>query len=352
MKRILFSLTIVLLLASCTQPEVPTITHENEYAQCFADMWDILDAYHSYLEELGINRNDIYKRYLSAAAEVATPTQFTKLMNAFVQEIGDPNIIIDYNHQFIQCPTKVKDYPAFNLVSGDLYTGNLWSEDGAYTYPFYTKSVSRTHANDSRSNYQLLLFGDYTWKSPTQAQKDSLYTYLSSLSDRATDGLILDLRGSYYIDFTSIRDILPYFYEKGTHTICEYQTSPTAETETCTIEGNGILANLPISIIVNERTMGEWALFARILQDRDNVAIISRSNGGAGCMHGRFGFPLGVELCCPMYRTFVSQTACYSPFKPEVFVEWEGTESEHGNLGYTDNIDYCIAAALDFIDSL
>ena len=355
MKQILFSLTILLLLSSCTRlpgTEVPSITYESEYTQCFAEIRDRIDYYHPYLEELGIDKNDIYQRYLSASKEVDNSTQFTSILYAFVQELGDANIIIHYNNKFIQCPTKVKDYPAFNLTSGELYTGNLWSEDGTYTYPFYIKSVSRTHSKDSCSNYQLLLSDAYTWECFTKAQEESLHTYLSSLSDRAIAGLVLDLRGAYYIDFRFIRNILSYFYETGTHTIYEYQASPTVEIETCTVEGNGILANLPISIIVNERTIGEWALFARILKDRDNVAIISRSNGGVGCLHGRFGFSLlGVELCCPMLRTFVSQVACYSPLKPEVLVDWEGTESEYGNLGYTDNIDYCLAAALDFIDS-
>lgn len=345
--RIFFFALLVGLFASCGEKNPPELKN---YSEEFDYVWHVLDANYPYFDYVTLDMDSAYRKYMRIAKKVTHPYNFGILMSAFSLEFGDPNVDIRFPDKAQGTPYRLstKDYPAINLFPNELYIGGQINEESASGEctnigPMLFKQVYRP-TDLGRKTYPLIVCSGANRVS--EIAKQQLFQALSSLSTSSVEGLVLDLRCNRNIDTEFIQKLLPYFYEAGSHQLYEYRSNTSTADETYAIEGNGVLANMPIAVIVNESTIGECSWFARILKPRSNVAIIGRANAGPGCLRTLSDEYEGVAVKYPSARieTF------YDPLVPEVFVEWEGSDDTVlASKGYT--IDYCLAAALDFIDA-
>lgn len=348
MKRILFFAVVVGLFASCVpDPEF------NDYTKEFDYVWQTLDANYLYFDYVTLDMDKAYKDYMRRAKEVKSQYFFGEMIQDFLVELGDPNLDVNYPGQAqafaYRIPTN--DYPARNLFSNDLYIGGTFSDEIAAGEcinigPMLFKQVYRT---TERKLYPLIVCMSYLRVSENIEQQSR--QALSSLSVFPYEGFVLDLRCNRGIDAEFMQKLLPYFYEEGTHQLYAFRSTSSSDEETYTIEGNGMFANIPIAVLVNESTTGEASWFARVLKSRSNVAVVGRANAGPGCLSAVSEEYEGVSVEYPSTRieTF------YNPLVPEIFVDWAGSNDEKDLLlfggNYPDKIDYCLVAALDFIDS-
>lgn len=357
-------LALLLGLLSACQPSVEDILKENDYAKSFDYVWNTLDANYPYFDYVTIDmdkKSESYENYIRRTEKITDTHEFRKLLHDFTEEFNDPNIILNYSSQGISCLNLItsKDYRASNLCATDKYIGGQYEEElnngeCAIEGPFLFKWVYREMTNGSRNIYPLIVCFPSGEIRPDSIADNILQklTYYSSLIQYypSTKGIVLDLRCCYCFDSDFIQKLAPYMFEKGKH---ELYPSPASSNVPYTIEGNGLLANIPIAVIVNEGTIGESSWLARVLQPRENIAIVGRANAGPGCIRVTSEEKNGISVTYPSARIERDGTTFYDPLVPEILVDWAGGDATVlGVQGeYSDNLDYCLSAALDFIDS-
>lgn len=357
MKRFIFYFALIVGFFSSCQPSIDEILKENDYAKSFDHVWQTLDANYPYFDYTTLDMDKKYNEYIRRAEEVSDAKELGRLLDDFLKEFSDPNILVDYPEQTwsIAYNIPTKDFPAYNLFANDLYVGGEMQdelENGTCTRigPTLVKWVYRTTSNGGQNLYPLILCTNQTYIHDTIQQQ--ILATLPLLANTPIEGIVLDLRCMRFLDVDFIEKFVPYFYEPGTHHLYEYSHNSSTDKQTYTIEGNGLLANTTIAIIVNESTTGEFSWLARVLQARENIAIVGRAEGGPGCLHTQSAGCNGVKVNYPSARIEKDGQTFYDPLGPEIWVDWVGNDDPvTGNRGYPDNIDYCLVAALDFIDS-
>jgi hypothetical protein len=357
MKRSIFYFALIVGFFSSCQPSIDEILKENDYAKSFDHVWQTLDANYPYFDYTTLDMDKKYNEYIRRAEEVSDAKELGRLLDDFLKEFSDPNILVDYPEQTwsIAYNIPTKDFPAYNLFANDLYVGGEMQdelENGTCTRigPTLVKWVYRTTSNGGENLYPLILCTNQTYIHDTIQQQ--ILATLPLLANTPIEGIVLDFRCMRFLDVDFIEKFVPYFYEPGTHHLYEYSNNSSTDKQTYTIEGNGLLANTTIAIIVNESTTGEFSWLARVLQARENIAIVGRAEGGPGCLYTQSAGCNGVKVNYPSARIEKDGQTFYDPLVPEIWVDWVGNDDPvTGNRGYPDNIDYCLVAALDFIDS-
>lgn len=354
MKRSIFYFALIVGLFSSCQPSTDDILKDNDYAKSFDHVWQTLDANYPYFDYVKLDMDKKYQEYIHRTEEVRDAKGLGTLLDDFLKEFDDPNVLVDYPEQAwsIAYNIPTKDYPANNLFANDMYIGGTMQDElekGTCKCigPMLFKIVSR---NSGRNIYPLIVYTSHTYIHDTIQQQilATLPQYINTL----TKGLVLDLRTNRFSSVDFVEKILPYFYESGTHQLYAYSSNSSTNAQTYTVVGNGVLAKIPIAILVNESTTGECSWLARVLQSRENVAIVGRADGGPGCLHTQSEGCNGVRVAYPSARIEKDEQTFYDPLVPEILVDWEGNDDPiTGNRGYSDNIDYCLVAAMDFIDS-
>lgn len=350
---ILFFALVIGLFCSC-RPRPEVILPESEYPECFDHVWKTLDANYPYFDYVTLDMDKAREKYMQLAEEVRHPRIFGDLLFAFLKELDDPNTHVRFPEQAhsyaYNIPTK--DYPAINLFANDLYIGGTMQDELEKGTCMRIASVlfKIVYRNSGSNVYPLIVWTSRDHIHDTIQQQ--ILATLPQCMNTLTKGMVLDLRTNRSSSVDFAEKFVPYFYEPGTHHLYEYSNNSSTDKQTYTIEGNGLLANTPIAIIVNESTTGECSWLARVLQSRENVAIVGRADGGPGCLHTQSEDYKGVSVKYPSARIEKDGQTFYDPLVPEILVEWEGNDDPiTGNRGYPDNIDYCLVAALDFIDS-
>ena len=353
MKRSIFYFALIVGFFSSCQPSIDDILKDNDYAKSFDHVWQTLDANYPYFDYTTLDMDKKYKEYIRRTEEVSDAKEMGRLLDDFLKEFRDLNVFVYYPELgSITYDILTRDFPAYNLFANDLYIGETFQDDvknGTLIQvgPMYLKKVYR---NGGQNIYPLIFCTNQTYIHDTIQQQ--ILATLPLLANTPIEGIVLDFRRMRSLDVDFIEKFVPYFYEPGTHHLYEYSNDSSTGEQTYTIEGNGLLANTAIAIIVNESTTGECSWLARVLQARENIAIVGRAEGGPGCLHTQSAGCNGVKVIYPSARIEKDGQTFYDPLVPEILVEWEGNDDPiTGNRGYPDNIDYCLVAALDFIDS-
>lgn len=338
--------------------DIIQILLNNDYAVRFDDMWEVLDMYYPFFDYIDADFDSLRVTTIKRMKNVSSDEQFARVVQQFCKEMGEPDIYFTAGDSL---------YKGYSIATQDCQA-ILAGEQGAFaSYSASGNSNIQTEwcafntllrsTDDSAIVYGLMLPLYYTKAYLPKEQVEQLKQFILSHSD--IQGLVLDIRNRDIM--TSITILLPYFYEQGRHVVCTYneraaideniplsqQRDSLSKTYECTTIGNGLLSDMPIAIIVNEATSGEYAWLAHVLAERDNVAIISRTYGGGGSQkynmyHGK------QHIISPCIRSVTANYVCYEPLQPDIPVNWEGYGANLYNP-YTE--DMCIGAALDFIDN-
>lgn len=337
--------------------DIIQILLNNDYAVQFDDMWEVLNMYYPFFDYMDADFDSLRITTIRRMKNVSSDEQFASVVQQFCREMGEPNIYFTvgdslYKGYYIS----TQDCQA--LQAGEQGSFASYSASGnsnILTEWCAFNTLLRSTDNSTRV-YGLMLPLYYPKTYLPKEQVEQLKQFVLSHSD--IQGLVLDLRNRDIM--TSITILLPYFYEPGRHVVCTYnrraaiddniplsqQRDSLGKPYECTTIGNGLLSDMPIAIIVNEATSGEYAWLAHVLAERDNVAIISRTCGGRGSQSSNMYY-CKQHIILPCIRSVTANYVCYELLQPDILVKWKGYGLSH----YDPNIeDLCIEVALNFID--
>ena len=350
-------------LCACQEPaisdeeDIIQILLNNYYAVQFDDMWEVLDMYYPFFDYMDADFDSLRITTIKRMKNVSSDKQFASVVQQFCREMGEPDIYFTAGDSL---------YKGYSIATQDCQALQAGERGSFASYSASGNSNILTEwcafntllrsTNDSTRVYGLMLPLYYP-KYVSWEHIERLKEFVLSYPD--IQGLVLDIRNRDIV--TPAYRLVSCFYETGTHVVCtsttraaideniplSQQRDSLGKAHEYRIVGNGLLSDIPIAIIVNEATTGEYAWLAHILAERDNVAIISRTYGGGGCESINTYYGNIQHIILPYSRSVTANYVCYEPLLPDIPVAWEGYELNH----YDPNTeDMCIVAALDFID--
>lgn len=351
--RWLSVLLIALLCCACSNlpSDVDAILEQNRYARQFDEIWQALNSEYIFFDEANVDFDELRITYIKKIGKVYKDKQFMRVLQDFCEELGEQDIRFqlgsDYSF-YAARPATTNDMIAKR--SGLSYYSRYYrsqQEEYVTSGPCAFNTLVRIEETGSDKPYGLMLVSENYRDFPT-----TLDTDLRTFAQSGLCGVVLDIRGQSFFSF--VQDFLPYFYERGKHTVCKnaQRLLPNSHSSftpyiNYSIEGDGVLSGLPIAIIVNEATGGELSWMAHILSERSNVAIISRTYGGRGSIRKWQYYNDDKDaVTYPGIRSTTKHGVCYEPLQPDFLVDWAG----NGQYGTDSDEDMCLVTALDFID--
>lgn len=173
---------------------------------------------------------------------------------------------------------------------------------------------------------------------------------LDSVSENTVSGYIFDLRGVSSSVYTSVSDILSGFVGTGEIASAVYKNNSTRIVAESFDEG---FTNLPVSIIIDEKTGGSAELIAEALRDRCGGVTVGETSSGYGTLQESRTFNDGsaIEISVAVI-TPAAENGAYNEtgITPEFFVEYDG-EYEREPVNYTRSTDLQFKKAIEVISS-
>lgn len=190
----------------------------------------------------------------------------------------------------------------------------------------------------------------FTFSSVNEASGAKMSELMSAYEESAVTGYIFDLRGVSSGVYGSVSEILSRFVDGGEIASAVYKNNSTrivAETP------GGDFTNLPISIIIDEKTGGSAELIAEALRDRANGVTVGETSMGNGTLQETRTFNDGtaIEISVAYIRP-TAENGYYNKtgITPEFVVEYDG-ERERDPSGYAASSDIQLKKAVEVIAS-
>lgn len=347
----------VLLFTGCTggntiSQERPQIVLDSlsKFERIFAESWLSIDSNYVYFTDDSNQWWDVYQQYLTPARACYDATSLCAFFADFSSSECNGNILINYKKAEL-----IPTMPTYKDKSSTLNTSFKCSEYKHHNYffavsGFLCQQICRT--NDEDPIYNVLIAKNTSYPISYSVELLQLLAMLHS-----SNGTIIDLRDNFILNSNTALYILSLCLGDG-ETInlhlkkrasWKNHTKMTPAVE-FPIKGEGLLANVPIAIIVNEGTRNVANIFAHALASRDNVEIIGRAPSGGG--NGFFDSDsVGVDAYLYYPKALIdgpNHESYADSLRPERIVAWEGWEKADDSYRYADP---CVLAAMNFIDT-
>ncbi|HLZ45958.1 MAG TPA: S41 family peptidase [Gemmatimonadales bacterium] len=151
--------------------------------------------------------------------------------------------------------------------------------------PFEMRAVSFVRMLDAQTGY--LRLEEFTEKAG-----DQVHDALGRLRDMQAQRVILDLRGNPGGIITSAVDVASEFFPKNTVVFRTRGRRREADT-TFTTKHNGSFSDLPLIVLVDERSASAAEALSGSLQDHDRALLVGRRTFGKALMQTVFLLPSG-----------------------------------------------------------
>ena len=173
---------------------------------------------------------------------------------------------------------------------------------------------------------------------------------LDSVSGETVSGYIFDLRGVSSSVYSSVSDILTGFVGAGEIASAVYKNNSTRIVAESFDEG---FTNLPVSIIIDEKTGGSAELIAEALRDKCGGMTVGETSSGYGTLQESRTFNDGsaIEISVAVI-TPPAENGVYNEtgITPEFLVEYDG-DYERDTANYTRSADLQFKKAIEVISS-
>ena len=190
----------------------------------------------------------------------------------------------------------------------------------------------------------------FTFSSINAATGAKMTELLSQYDTSSVSGFIFDLRGVSSGVYSPVSEILNRFVEAGEIASAVYKNNSTrivAETS------GGDFTNLPVSIIIDEKTGGSAELIAEALRDHANGVTVGENTMGSGTLQETRTFNDGtaIEISVAVIRPS-AENAEYNDvgITPEFIVEYDGAKETEPVL-YAETADIQLKKAIEVIAS-
>lgn len=327
-------------------------------------LYDIDDAniktgiYGGYLDGISDKYSDYYTTDEYYYESMLTAGYLTTLGFETVNDGGYPKVVTVYENSSAE-EAGIAEGDVISFINGQnvLETGYtaalnqiLYGDEGAKTTVTVRHEGVETDYSLTRTKIEILsvkhklldngilYFGFNTVNDLTGTQINAA---LSEHSEDEIKGYIFDLRNCGSGNYTPVAQIVDSFTPKMTVANAIYKNNSNqviGETS-----GNGS-TDLPISVIVNEKTGGCAELIAVTLRDASGAKIVGTQTMGYGTIQEARAFSDGTAVKISVARVMPSNlSGAYneSGIKPEFIVEYTGiTESVPENYANTLDTQY------------
>ena len=190
----------------------------------------------------------------------------------------------------------------------------------------------------------------FTFFSVNEATGSKMTELLSQYSESTVTGYIFDLRGVSSGVYTTVSEILEPFIDAGVVASAVYKNNST---RTVAQTSSDDFTNLPISIIIDEKTGGSAELIAEALRDRAGGSTVGETTMGSGTLSETRTFNDGtaIEISVAVIRP-ADESNGYngSGITPEFVVEYDGTR-ENDPAAFGESTDIQLKKAVEVIAS-
>lgn len=188
----------------------------------------------------------------------------------------------------------------------------------------------------------------FTFLSVNEATGTRMQALLDAYSESRVSGYIFDLRGVSGSVYSSVGAVVSPFTEAGTVASAVYKNNST---RIVAESAGGSFTDLPISIIIDEKTGGSAELIAEALRDRSSGVTVGENTMGWGTLQETRTFNDGtaIEISVAVIRP-EAENGSYNEtgITPEFFVEYDG-EREPDPSAYTASDDIQLKKAVEVI---
>ena len=330
-------LTTIAILGSCR----PIEEYDNDNTGNFEALWAMIDQHYCFLDEKGLDWEEIHDRYGKVVNNSMTRKELFILLSTMLDELKDGHVNLSTPFETSYYRKWWSDYPQnfderiieqyyfnFNYKSiGGVMYGNFIQNIGYIRYPSFSYSLGGGNL-------------DYI---------------LNSMN--MTAGLIIDIRDNGGGDLVNADNLVARFItDKTLAGYISHKTGPGhndfSEPEPFYVEppGNGnILWGKPVVVLTNRSTFSAANYFTMIMKSLPNVTIIGATTGG-GC-----GMPISYELpngwgvrfsACPVYDAAGNLTEFGVAPSPGCEVDMDPIDAFNGHDTILDfAIEYLISKA-------
>ncbi|MBQ9383178.1 MAG: PDZ domain-containing protein [Ruminiclostridium sp.] len=182
------------------------------------------------------------------------------------------------------------------------------------------------------------------------ATGEKMKELLTSYAESPVTGYIFDLRGVSSGVYSSVTDILAKFVQPGELAAAVYKNNSTrivAETD------DQDFTNLPVSIIIDEKTGGSAELIACTLRDKVSGITVGENSMGSGTLRETRKFDDGtaIEISVAVIRPVTENTEYNEVgITPEFIVEYDG-DYEADPAAYAASADIQLRKAVEVISA-
>jgi len=190
----------------------------------------------------------------------------------------------------------------------------------------------------------------FTFSSINNATGTKMNKLLDSYADSVITGYVFDLRGVSGSVYEPVSDILARFVEAENIAYAEYKN---LSTRVVAESADGYFTNLPVSIIIDEKTGGSAELIAAVLRDHAQGITVGENSSGYGTLQETRTFNDGtaIEISVALIKRG-SDGVTYNEtgISPEFVVEYEG-ERESDPANYMSSADLQLKKAVEVIST-
>ncbi len=190
----------------------------------------------------------------------------------------------------------------------------------------------------------------FIFSSVNNATGSKMSKLLNNYTDSVITGYVFDLRGVSSGVYSSVSDIVSSFVDAENIAFAEYKNQSTRVVAEST---DGYFTNLPVSIIIDEKTGGSAELIADILREYADGITVGETSSGYGTLQETRTFNDGtaIEISVALIKRG-SDGGTYNEtgISPEFMVEYDGAY-ETNPAGYMDSSDTQLKKAVEVIST-
>ena len=190
----------------------------------------------------------------------------------------------------------------------------------------------------------------FIFSSVNNATGAKMSKLLNNYTDSVITGYVFDLRGVSSGVYSSVSDIVSSFVDAENIAFAEYKNQSTRVVAEST---DGYFTNLPVSIIIDEKTGGSAELIADILREYAGGITVGETSSGYGTLQETRTFNDGtaIEISVALIKRG-SDGGTYNEtgISPEFMVEYDGAY-ETNPAGYMDSSDTQLKKAVEVIST-
>ena len=190
----------------------------------------------------------------------------------------------------------------------------------------------------------------FTFSSINNATGTKMTKLLNSYTDSVITGYVFDLRGVSSGVYTPVSEILSAFVDSDNIAYAEYKNEST---RIVAESSDGYFTNLPISIIIDEKTGGSAELIADALREYAGGITVGETSSGYGTLQETRTFNDGtaIEISVALIkRGSDGGTYNESGISPEFTVEYDGAY-ETDPTDYVNSSDTQLKKAVEVIST-